>query len=73
VPLLNLIGVDVQQGSVGRVTSWAAAFGRLGRRWASSVLIVYVASAARAIRRWQTMLLFAAARLQRLPLRHTKS
>jgi ATP-binding cassette subfamily C protein len=59
VPLLSLIGVDVQQGSVGRVASWAtAAFGRLGLPVnVVSVLIVYVAliAADAAIRRWQTV------------------
>lgn len=59
VPLLSLIGVDVQQGSVGRVASWAtAAFGWFGLPLnVVSVLLVYVALIAcdAAIRRWQTV------------------
>src|SRR5690348_7517486 len=59
VPLLSLIGVDVQQGSVGRAANWAAAaFGWLGLPLnVVSVLAVYVAliAADAAIRRWQTV------------------
>jgi ATP-binding cassette, subfamily C, bacterial len=59
VPLLGLIGVDVQQGSVGRVAEWTAeAFGWLGLPLnLFSVLGIYVALIAgdARIRRWQTV------------------
>ncbi len=59
VPLLQLIGIDIQQGSVGRVAnSVAAAFGGLGIPLTLfSVLVLYIvviAGDAR-IRRWQTV------------------
>jgi ATP-binding cassette, subfamily C, bacterial len=59
VPLLNLIGLDVQQGSVGRLASaMAAAFARLGLPLnLVSVLVIYVALIAfdATIRRRQTV------------------
>ncbi|MGH7785420.1 MAG: ABC transporter ATP-binding protein [Candidatus Binatia bacterium] len=59
VPLLQVIGVDVQQGSVGRVAgSMAAAFGWLGiPLQLISVLVCYVAliGVDAWIRRWQTV------------------
>lgn len=59
VPLLRVIGVDVQQGSVGQVANWmAAAFGRLGIPLnLLSVLVLYVAliGVDAWIRRWQTV------------------
>ena len=59
VPLLSLIGVDVQQGNVGRVASWmAAAFGWVGLPMnLTTVLVCYVALIAgdAVIRRWQTV------------------
>ena len=59
VPLLSLIGVDVQQGSVGRVASWmTAAFGWVGLPMnLISVLVCYVALIAgdAVVRRWQTV------------------
>jgi len=59
VPLLHLIGLDVQHGSVGQVaTAMAAAFGWLGIPLSLiSVLVLYVAliGADACIRRWQTV------------------
>src|SRR5262245_10045115 len=59
VPLLSLIGVDVQQGSVGRVASWMATlFSRFGLPLnLVSVLMLYIGLIAgdAAIRRWQTV------------------
>jgi ATP-binding cassette subfamily C protein len=59
VPLLSLIGVDVLQGTVGRVAAWVArAFGWLGLPLnLFSVLVVFVALIAGDawIRRWQTV------------------
>src|SRR5215470_11649632 len=58
VPLLQLIGIDVQQGSVGYVArSMAAAFGRLGLPLnLVSILLLYVGliAADAGLRRWQT-------------------
>jgi len=59
VPVLHLIGIDVQQGSVGKVArSIATAFGALGIPLnLISVLILYVALIAGDgwLRRWQTV------------------
>jgi len=59
VPLLNLIGVDVQQGSVARIASWmAGAFNAVGLPLnLISVLACYVGLIAfdAALRRWQTV------------------
>jgi ATP-binding cassette subfamily C protein len=59
VPLLQLIGVDVQQGSVGRVAgSISALFASLGLPLTLvSVLVIYVAliAADACVRRWQTV------------------
>src|SRR5262249_54239772 len=59
VPLLSLIGVDVQQGSIGRVATWmAGAFAWVGvPLTVISVLLLYVGLIAgdAAIRRWQTV------------------
>lgn len=59
VPLLNLIGIDVQQGSVGRLAgSMVAAFGWLGLPLnLFSVLALYVGLIAvdAWLRRWQTV------------------
>jgi ATP-binding cassette subfamily C protein len=59
VPLLNLIGIDVQQGSVGRVAgAMAEAFGWLGLPLnLVSVLLLYVGLIAgdACVRRWQTV------------------
>jgi ATP-binding cassette subfamily C protein len=59
VPLLHLIGVDVEQGSVGQVARWvAAAFAWLGLPLnLTSVLVLYVALIAgdASLRRWQAV------------------
>jgi len=59
VPLLHLIGIDVQQGSVGRVTDWVTGlFDGLGLPLnLVSVLLIYVALIAidAWVRRWQTV------------------
>jgi ATP-binding cassette, subfamily C, bacterial len=59
VPLLNLIGVDVQQGSVGKVAGWlAAGFGWFGVPLnLISVLVLYVGliGGDAFVRRWQTV------------------
>ena len=59
VPLLHLIGIDVQQGSVGRVArAIATVFGCPGRPAEPiSVLVLYVALIAGDgwLRRWQTV------------------
>jgi ATP-binding cassette, subfamily C, bacterial len=59
VPLLHLIGVDVQQGSVGRIARLVeTAFGWVGLRPSLiSVLVLYVGLIASfaCLRRWQTV------------------